>query len=250
MVCRAGSPGAVRRECSRRADGKGVRRGSLPDPEALRGVVGWVASEVPSFRAILLKDHPEVALFEGDPEDSPIQKSRKGSGRSAETGRHIAVSMVGPAERLSKSWPGPQWSPSIAKLLHEYDSVDRVQERLLSFVRAGRYTSCVRQALRLAEAAGRDGRLRGAAIRAVGAAGMTTDQARLVNLIGEPDESVRAALLRTLVPDILGGLRLPLSSRMAVAWRSTSRLRGPLHVSLLMTSTLRFYSWARNSLLG
>jgi hypothetical protein len=43
---------------------------------AHREVIGWVASEVPAFQAMLVGKHAHIVLYEGDPDGSLMPRCR------------------------------------------------------------------------------------------------------------------------------------------------------------------------------
>jgi hypothetical protein len=152
-------------------------------PSLHQPIIGWLASELPAFRKLLLQDHPFVALYEGDPD--------------ALTDDEIRISLRALCSRLAAGQPDLGWptqatvrklaraaiEADVRALLHAYQSVHPMERRLesvfdhlLRLAVVGRYKSCVSLAVALMTDAGNPAAVRKQALKLVSRTGSAADR--------------------------------------------------------------------------
>jgi hypothetical protein len=174
-------------------------------PGWLRSVAGWVSSEIPAFRELILDEHPEIVLFEGDPDhlsDDDIRRALDSYCRNVISNR-APPGFPSPGTTRALARPGVEGS--VCALLSEHEAIDKVQERLLPLVIAGRYRSCLDHALRLAGARDRGLLSRARAIQAAAAIDSAAAAPELLGLTHDPEPQIRDELMKVLVPSHLRG---------------------------------------------
>lgn len=169
-------------------------------PESRRPIVGWACSEDAELRERLIEAHPDVVLYEGDPErlsDREIACALRRLLANATGGGIDAIPTPATVRKLAR----PSLAETILSLLEQYSTSKEVQCHLLRFAELGRHRECVDHALVLALDAATGEAVRAGAIRVVAAAGDEASRLQLAALLPKvPDgDSIRAALLRALI---------------------------------------------------
>lgn len=174
-------------------------------PQVYRKVIGWLSSEVPAVRKLIIREHPQIVLCEGDPDRLSDPELRAGLGHLCETiasGRWNGWATPATFFRLARA----SVEADVRALLERYKNSQRVLLQLLKLVEYGRYRTCSDIILDLAGKSP-DPMVRSRAIEAF-AASAPDDRSKLVVFTTDKDEYVRLALLRTLIPDLLQGTAL------------------------------------------
>lgn len=181
-------------------------------PTLHQAVVGWLASELPAFRKLLLDVHPAVALFEGDPDsltDHEIRASlrvlcERLAGRATDPGLPTPATL----RKLAR----PSVESDVHTLLVTYrrkltysQHLSTIFAHLLRIAIAGRYSSCVEVALNVMLDNQRSPDLRCLAIRLVSAAGSEKQRNSLAKLIPDTQMEIRQTLLDALVSNGFAG---------------------------------------------
>lgn len=181
-------------------------------PESRQAMVGWLASEVPAFRALLVEDFPEVVLYRGDPDRLGDDEVIGALERVLVNIRH-ADEPVWVARRTMRRLARPALEPQVVALLSA-ESSETARGHLLEWASAGRYSRAVPIATRVAHDEHAASPIRCDAVELVASCGGEVDRQGLLELVSTADERVRAALISDLVPDVLHGERwVELASR-------------------------------------
>jgi hypothetical protein len=178
-------------------------------PKVYRKVIGWLSSEVPAFRKLIIRDHPSIVLCEGDPDRLSDPELRAGLGHLCEaiaSGRWDGWATPATFLRLARA----SVEGDVKALLERYKKSSKVLVQVLKLVEHGKYRTCADLTLELAakppELIVRSA-VRSVAITAFAAAA-PDERSKLVAFTSDKDEYVRTALLRALVPDLLQGSAL------------------------------------------
>lgn len=174
-------------------------------PQAHKPVVGWLGSEVPAFRRLLIGYHPAIVLYEGDPDHLPDNEIIEALRRLCE---QISDGLWDgrPTNATVRRLARPSLEREIASLIAKYAKSSGVTAQLLTWVEQGKYGSCADLALSLARSAA-DPEVRLLAIRASTAAAPSR-WPDLVGLLKDENEYVRSVLLKALLPEHLTGQAL------------------------------------------
>lgn len=175
-------------------------------PGSRRQILGWAASAIPSFRSSILETHPDLAIYEGDPErlsDREVEQAIRCVVKCMALGRHMPSLTRGTLKKLAR----PSLERVIVELLKDHTGPD-VRQLLLRFAEAGTYRSTVPIADNIARARDVDGYTRSLAVRIVISSGQQEVVWRLLELTSDADTYVREELLRGLAPEILKGAAL------------------------------------------
>lgn len=173
-------------------------------PESRLPVVGWVASEVPELRQLLLDEDPRVLLYEGDPrqlDSSEIVAALRTIAKRAVATKGMPWPTTGTIRQLAR----PELADAILDLLREYRGNPEVERHLLRYAEIGRYQTCLAHSLEIALDPSADTWSRARALSVVAAIGSASDKAELLTLLSEPHVEVRVELIQALVPDHLRG---------------------------------------------
>ena len=173
-------------------------------PASRLPIVGWVASEVPEIRKLVLDAEPHALLYEGDPrklDSTEILGAIRKVIELAAADEGATWPTTGTIRQLAR----PELSDAILALLREYRGVAVVEQQLLRYVEIGRYRNCVSVALEICRDRTADESSRAAAISAVASVGNAAEKASLLELASDPSAEVRAELVSALVPDLLKG---------------------------------------------
>jgi hypothetical protein len=185
-------------------------------PFARRKVVGWLASEVPELRKLIVSDHPAIVLYEGDPDrlaDAEIREALGFLCQALDRGEATGSATRATFKRVAR----PELEAEVRALLEQYRAVPAVLERVLPLVEHGRYRSCSALALTFASCSPRS-LVRLFAVEAFAAAAPEERSALIPLTATEEDDFVRFALLRALVPDLLDGQALVSFLRRGGDW--------------------------------
>jgi hypothetical protein len=174
-------------------------------PASLREVAGWASSEISPLRRLLLKTHPDVVLYGGDPDFLADAEIADGLGLLSDAISRLGHDPYWPSAGTLRKLARPSIEEMVRSLLAKYADADPIQLLLLRLVELGRYRSCLSNARQIASTTGRLSAVRAAAISAIAATGGDADRRGLLDFLGESDEGVRVALLRSVVPDLVRG---------------------------------------------
>jgi len=175
-------------------------------PGSRMKLAGWLASEWPEFRTLIMQTRPEMVLFEGDPDlltDRELEQALLSVASALLAGGSDTTPTQGTLRKLSR----PSLEAAAFSLLSTRPITEAVQVLALQLARFGRYRSCIPLALRIALDASETEYVRREAIATVTEAGDAADQARLIPLTGDPSFRIRIELLE-LVPDMIHGTDL------------------------------------------
>jgi hypothetical protein len=172
-------------------------------PESRLKLSGWLATELPEFRKLILHDRPDVLLFGGDPDlltDRELEDGLVAISVGLLAGADDRFTRSGVLRKLAR----PSAEPIVLSLLSTCPTTRSLQILALQLAKFGRYRTCVPLALSLALDRDADTYVRSEAINAVIEAGAAADRDRLIPLTTDPSSRIRAELLE-LVPAIVRG---------------------------------------------
>ncbi len=173
-------------------------------PASRLPVIGWVASEVPELRKLLLEEAPHILLYEGDPKRLTTEEIgaalRKVMEQVAAT-RRTPWPTKGTVRQLAR----PELSNAVVALLRQHRGNAEVERHLFRYVELGRYAACLTHALEIALDRSAENSSRAAAVSVVAAIGGPADRTALLDLLSEVSVEIRAELVRALVPEHVSG---------------------------------------------
>ena len=167
-------------------------------------VIGWVASEVPELRRLLLDEDPRVLLYEGDPrrlDPSEIVAALRKIAELAVAKKGTPWPTTGTIRQLAR----PELADAMLGLLREYRGIPEVERHLLRYAELGRYQTCLAHALELALDRSADASSRAGALSVITEIGGASERAAILDLLSETSVEIRAELIQALVPDHLRG---------------------------------------------
>jgi hypothetical protein len=171
-------------------------------PMSHREVVGWLASDLPELRRLLLHQHPDLVLFGGDPNqlsDADVREALTHGQWSNWQGSTPAKS-----RRLARKSLEEFTKTQLESVPCDDTDNDYRTMAMLSMVEHGAYRSCVDRCIALASGAATPWIRRHAVAAVVGAA--PDRRGELVRLLRtELDPYVRAELMLALVPEPIHG---------------------------------------------
>ncbi len=173
-------------------------------PGSRLAVIGWVASEVPELRKLLLDEDPRVLLYEGDPsrlDPSEIVSALRKIAELAVAKKGTPWVTTGTIRQLAR----PELANAILALLREYRGIPEVEQHFLRYAELGRYQICLAHALEIALDRAADASSRAGALAVIAEIGGASEKVALLDLLSETSVEIRAELIQALVPDQLRG---------------------------------------------
>jgi hypothetical protein len=170
-------------------------------PASRRETAGWLASEIPDFRRLLIEDYPETVLYEGDPDrlsDKEIAASLSRVLDRVDCDDRAPIPTAGTLRKLARASVEPEILAMARARLGQPST-----EVLFSWAAAGGYRSLVSLALEVALDESWLPDTRTAAVRLVAGSGAPQQRKALGALRNSVDERMRAELVRGLIPDVL-----------------------------------------------
>jgi len=185
-------------------------------PAAHHAVVGWVASEVPAFRRMLLTEHPAVALYEGDTDkltDGEIRTALQPLCAQLAAG---LIPWLWPSPATARKLARPGVEADVQRLLADYAQRASAGDigactavrHLLRLAAAGPFTSCLGDATKLALHPKLDAGVRSKAINVVAGTGTMLQRAVLRTLAPDTTPGIQSALLEAFVAEGMAGPEL------------------------------------------
>ena len=118
-------------------------------PHSRTKLAGWLASALPTFRALVLETRPELVLFEGDPDlltDRELEAGLLGVADKVLRGVSDLLPTSGTLRKLARS----SVEHVVLSLLSTRPTIPSLQMFVLPLVQFGHYRSCIPLALSLA----------------------------------------------------------------------------------------------------
>jgi hypothetical protein len=176
-------------------------------PDAYVELAGWVASEVPEFRRLLIAHKPEVVLYGGDPRMLSAGDVRGALSAVCASMATNGLDTLIPTQATVRQLARKELEQDVGELLSKH-TASTVRRQLLRFVATGGYSTCADVAFDLALNENGDDSLRAAAVKAVCLVGTTQQRTALLNLVPTSTGALQSALLEGLVPHTLSGATL------------------------------------------
>jgi len=176
-------------------------------PPSRRPVAGWIASELPEFRSLVIDACPRAALFEGDPDrlrDEDIQTAfRLYEAESSNLG-----GWHWPSRGTLKKLARPTLEQFFLEVVQRPSLQSSVRLQIWVLAQVGRYQSFLPSALAVAKDEAAPLHERTAAISLIREIGDDQHVAQLLSLTAEEAPELRHQLLLALAPKHLAGSTL------------------------------------------
>ncbi|MDB4956297.1 MAG: uncharacterized protein JWO36_3866 [Myxococcales bacterium] len=172
-------------------------------PPSRSPLAGWLVAHVAEFRARLLRERPDIVLFQGDPDllsDADLEAALFAYANVQVDGGREVYPTTGTIRKLAR----PSMEIVAFSLLSTRPTTDSITMLALELARYGVYRSCVPLAIWLAADVTQPDYVRAEAVRVTIAAGTEHEQASLGSLVDEAPARVRIMMLDLIPATICG----------------------------------------------